>query len=66
MTKRKKSPGRTAAKDGGTAPVGGEDAAIVIALRVPAELVERMEKAAHKAGTNRSQWARDTIEAALG
>jgi hypothetical protein len=42
-----------------------DDAAIVISLRVPASLRERVEVAAKNAGASTSQWWRDAALAAL-
>jgi hypothetical protein len=50
---------------GGVAPVGGNDAAIVISLRVPASLRDRVDVAAKNAGASTSQWWRDAALAAL-
>jgi hypothetical protein len=71
MAKKKKkdhrhdNPGRPPASEGGSAPVGGDDAAIVISLRVSPVLRDRVELAAKKAGASTSQWWRDAALAAL-
>lgn len=41
--------------------VGGESAAVVVPVRLPVALVERVTAAAESSGVTRSQWVRDAV-----
>lgn len=45
--------------------VGGDSAAVVLPVRMPAALVERIDTAAELAGITRSQWLRIAVHAQL-
>jgi len=63
--KKEETRGRTSAADGGVAPVGGDDAAVMITFRMSKRMRDDVERAAKKAGVKTSEWWRQACQAAL-